>query len=99
MREYWVLHEDSISVQLLSHNYFISEVLIKFMTGKLIKIHTELLVRTSSHMCWFIYPVFTIPFRPVYRALITKGANDVLRKDSCNETPNVFICRDRCHVR
>jgi len=89
----------TISVQLLSHNYFISEVVIKFMTGNLIKIHSELLVRTSSHTCWFIYPVFTIPFRPVCRALITKGTNDVLRKDSCNETPNVFICRDRCHVR
>jgi len=69
------------------------------MTGNLIKIPTELLVRTSSHMCRFIYPVFSIPFRPVYRALITKGTSDVLLKDSCNETPNVFICRDRCHVR
>jgi len=41
------------------------------MTENLIKIHTALLVRTSSHICRFIYPVFTIPFRPVYRALIT----------------------------
>ena len=99
LREYWVLQEDFISMQRLSHNYFLSEVVIEFMTGNLIKIHTEPLVRTSGHMCQFIYPVFIIRLGPVYRALITKGTSDVLRRDSCNETPDVFICRDRCNVR
>jgi hypothetical protein len=44
---------------------------MEFMTVHLIKIYTELSVRTGIHMCKSIYPVFTNPFKQVglYRAL------------------------------